>query len=90
MEALESLRTSAAVAAAETADLVAFQRRLRQEMTDVIQQLRKEINETAKDRIDMFSGINTALQNVAKPAASNPYRVSDLIPRNWESRNDEG
>ena len=51
-------------------------------MTDVIQQLRTEMNETVNDRIDMLSSINTALQNVsAKPMVSKPYRISDFIPR---------
>ena len=71
------------------AEMVTFQEQLRQEMADVIQQFRKEMNETVNGRIDMLS-INTALQNVsAKPAASKPYRISDLMPRNWEGSNDK-
>ena len=34
---------------------------------------------------------SAALQRVtAKPAESKPYRISDLIPRNWEGGNEEG
>ena len=72
-----------------TADFTAFQQELRQEMTDAIQQLRTEVNETVNGRIAMLSSVNTALHNVsAKPSASKPYRSSDLIPRNWEGSND--
>ena len=61
--------------------MVISQQQLRQKMADVIQQLRTEMNETFNDRIDMLSSINTALQHVAaKPAASKPYRINDLIP----------
>ena len=39
----------------------------------------------------MMNSINTALQNwSAKPAESKPYRISDLIPRNWEGSNEKG
>ena len=41
--------------------LAAFQQQLRQEMTDVIQQLRIEVNETVSDRTDMMNSIDTAL-----------------------------
>ena len=35
--------------------------------------------------------ISTALQKVsAKPAESKPYRISDLIPRNWDGSKEEG
>ena len=72
-----------------TAIFTAFQQQLRQEMTDVIQQL--EMNETVSGRMDMLNSINAALQNVsAKSIASKPYRISDLIPRNWEGSNDKG
>ena len=60
-----------------TADFAVFQQQLRQEMTDVIQQLRTEMNETVNGRMDMLNSINTALQNVStkttdfKPAVSN-------------------
>ena len=74
-----------------TGDLVAFQQQLRQEVTDVIQQLRTEMNETVSGRIDMLNSINTALQKVSsKPLVSEPYRISDLIPRNWEGSNAKG
>ena len=50
-----------------------------------------EVNETVSGRLDMLSSINTALQNVsAKPTASKPYRISDIIPRNWEGSNHRG
>ena len=48
-----------------TADFAVFQQQLRQEMTDVIQQLRTEMNETVNGRMDMLNSINTALQNVS-------------------------
>ena len=48
-----------------TAGLVVFQQQLRQEMSDVIQQLRTEMNETVSGRIDMLSSINRALQKVS-------------------------
>ena len=49
-----------------TADFAIFQQQLRQEMTDVIQQLRTKMNETVNGRMDMLNSINTALQNVSK------------------------
>ena len=74
-----------------TADFAAFQQQLRQEMTDVIQQLRKEMNEVINGRMDMLNSISTALQNVSTKATdSKPYRISDLIPRNWEGSNEKG
>ena len=62
------------------ADFAAFQ-----------QQLRQEVNDTISGRMDMLNSINTALQNVsARRAETKPYRISDLIPRNWESSNESG
>ena len=59
-------------------------------MADVTQQLRVNADESISGRMDMLNSINTALQNVsAKPTASKPYRISDLLPRNWESSNEE-
>ena len=53
-------------------------------MTYVIQQLRVEVNESIRGRMDMLNIINTALQNVSvKPNGSKPYRISVLLPRNW-------
>ena len=73
------------------ADFAAFQQQLRQEMADVIQQVRVEVDETISGRMDMLKSINTALQNVsARPAESKPYRISDLTPRNWEGSNEKG
>ena len=73
------------------ADFATFQQQSRQEMSDVIQQLRAEVNESINGRMDMLNNINAALQNVStKPAESKPYRTSDLIPRNWEYSNEEG
>ena len=67
------------------ADMVTFQRQLRQEMADVTQQLCTEL------RIDMLNSINTAVQNLsAKPAASMRYRINDLIRRNWVGGNAKG
>ena len=74
-----------------TAEFAVFQQQLRQEMTDIIQQLRTEMNETVNGRMDMLNSINTALQNVSTKATdSKPYRISDLIPRNWEGSHEKG
>ena len=73
------------------ADFVTFQQQLRQEVADVIQQLRAEVNEAISGRMDMMNSISAALQRVtAKSAESKPYRISDLIPRNWEGGNERG
>ena len=43
------------------------------EVTDVMQQLRAEVNDTISGRMDMLNIINTALQNVsARPAETKP------------------
>ena len=69
-----------------TADLAAFQQQLRQEMADVIQQLRTEMNERINGRMDMLNSISTAIQDVSmKTNDSQPYRISDLIPRNGKA-----
>ena len=67
------------------ADFAAFRQQLRQEVTDVMQQARAEVN-------DAISGsINKALHHVsARPAENKPCRISDLIPRNWEGNNEQG
>ena len=94
-------KTAAAAAAAApaewgtdmvtTADFATFQQQLRQEMADVMQQLRVEVNESISGRMDMLNSINTALQNVSsKPTDSKPYRMSDLLPRSWEGSNEKG
>ena len=73
------------------ADFATFQQQLRQEVADVTEQLRAEVNEAISGRMDMLNCINTPLQNVsARPAESKPYRISDLIPRNWEGSNEKG
>ena len=73
------------------ADFVTFQQQLRQEVTDVIQQLRTEMNDMVNGRMDMLTSINAALQNVSTKADnSKPYRISDLIPRNWEGNIEKG
>ena len=73
------------------ADLAAFQLQLRQEVSDVMQHLRAEVNDATSGRMDMLNSINTALQNVsARPAETKPYRISDFIPRNWEGNNEKG
>ena len=73
------------------ADLVTLQQQLRQEVADVTQQLRAEVNESINGRMDMMNSIGAALQQVtAKSAESKPYRISDLIPRNWEGGNEKG
>ena len=73
------------------ADFATFQQHLRQEVADVIQQVRADVNEAISVRIDMLNSINTALQNVrATPAEPKPYRISDFIPRNWEGSKEKG
>ena len=73
------------------ADFATFQQQSRQEVADVIQLLRAGVNEAISGRMDMLNSINTALQNVsARPAEAKPYRISDVIPRNWEGSNEEG
>ena len=63
----------------------------RQEVADVIQQLRAEVNKAISGRMDMMNSISIALQKVsAKPAESKPYRISDLLPRNREGSNEKG
>ena len=43
------------------------------------------MNDAISGRMDMLNSINTALKNVsARPAENKPYRISDIIPRNWE------
>ena len=63
------------------ADFAAFQQQLRQEVADVMQQLRAAVNEAISGRMDMLNSINTTLQKVsARPAETKPYRISDFIP----------
>ena len=60
------------------ADFATFQQQLRQEVADVIQQLRAEVNEAISGRMNMLNSINTAFQNgSARPEESKPYRTSD-------------
>ena len=73
------------------ANFATFQQQLRHEVADVIQQMRAEVNEATSGRMNMLNSVNAALQNVsARPAESKPYRISDLIPRNWEGSNEKG
>ena len=73
------------------AEFAVFQQQLRQEVAVVIQQLRAEVNESISGRMDMLNSISTSLQNVsAKPTDSKPFRISDLLPRNWKCSNEKG
>ena len=73
------------------ADFATFQQQLRQEMADVTQQHRADMNEAISGRMDMMNSISTVLQKVsAKPAESKPFRINDFIPRNWEGSNEKG
>ena len=48
------------------------------------------MSESISGRMDMLNSINTALHSVsAKPTDCKPYRISDLLPRNWESSNEK-
>ena len=61
------------------------------DIADVIQQLRAEVNEVISGRMDMMNSMSAALQRVTtKSVESKPYRISDLIPRNWEGSNEQG
>ena len=72
------------------ADIAAFQQQLRQEVTDVLEQLRAKVNDTISGRMDMLNSINRALQNVsAGPAENKPNRSSDLIARNRKGNNEK-
>ena len=59
------------------ADFATFQQQLRQEVADVIQQLRAEVDESTSGIMDMWNSINTALQNVS---ASRVQTCSDQRP----------
>ena len=50
----------------------------------MIQQVRAEVNETISGRMDMLNSINVT------GAETEPYRISDLIPRNLEGNNEKG
>ena len=71
------------------ADLVTLQQQLRQEVADIFQQLRVETNEAISSRMDMMNSVSAALQKVSSKSESKPYRISDLIPRNWEGGNEK-
>ena len=72
-----------------TADMAVFQQQLRQEVADVIQQFRTEMNERINGRLDMLNSISTEIQGMsAKPNVFKPYKISDLIPRTWEGNNE--
>ena len=73
-----------------TTDMAVFQQQLRQEVTDVIQQLRTEMNEKINSRMDMLNSISTAMQSMSvRPSDFKPYKISDLIPRSWEGKNEK-
>ena len=40
--------------------------------------------------LDLLDGIATTMQRVTADPAPKQYRISDLIPRNWEGSNDKG
>ena len=63
---------------------------VRQVMTDVIHQVRSELDETVNGRSHMLNGIVTALQRVTASPAFKSQRTSDFIPRNWDGSNDKG
>ena len=62
------------------ADFATFQQQSRQEMSDVIQQLRAEVNESINGRMDVLNSINAALQNASTRRAA----------RNWQGSNEQG
>ena len=74
-----------------TADMAVFQQQLREEVADVIQQFRTEMNERINGRMDMLNSISTAIQSMStRPNVFKPYKISDLIPRTWEGNNGKG
>ena len=59
------------------ADLATFKQQIRQEMTDVIQQLRAEVNESINGRMDMLNSINAALQ-MCQQDQQNPSHIGSV------------
>ena len=55
------------------------QRQLRQEMTDVMEQLRTEMNETGNGRTNMFSSINTERVSKASKPIPNQRPHSKIL-----------
>ena len=73
-----------------TSDFAAFHQQLRQEVADVIQQVRVEVTGTINSRVDMLNSINAALPTVTtKRNDSKAHRISDIIPRSWEGSNEK-
>ena len=65
--------------------MVALQQHIRQELTDVIQQVRMEMIEIVTGGMEMRNNINTSWQNVStKSFNSKSQRFSDLIPESWD------
>ena len=62
-----------------TSDFAAFHQQLRQEVADVMQQLRVEVTGTINSRVDMLN-INAALPTVTtKRNDSKAHPISDII-----------
>ena len=61
-------------------------------MADVIQQLSVEVNEAISGRVDMFQQLKHSTPGCVSKTKidSKPYRVSDLLPINWEGSNEKG
>ena len=73
------------------AEMAVFQPQPRQEVADVMQQFRTEMNERINGRMDMMNTISAAMQGMsAKSSVFKPYKISDLIPRTWEGNNEKG
>ena len=60
------------------------------DMAGAIQQVRNELNEAVNGRLDVLSGIATAMHRTSAHPDPEPHRISDFVPRNWECSNDKG
>ena len=65
------------------ADFAAFQQQLRQEVTDVLQQLRAKVNDAISGRMDTLNSIHTALQNVSVGKAIQSFPRSIVAQSGW-------
>ena len=83
METLEQLRGQAQHCGSNSGgsfsstDLATFKEQIRQEMTDVIQQLKAEVNESINGRMDMLNSINAALQ-MCQQDQQNPSHIGSV------------
>ena len=74
------------------ADLMTLQQQIRQEIADSLQRVHEEMHMAVNGRLDAVSNISSAMQRLsAGPAEmAKPHRISDLIPKSWDSSHDTG